>query len=151
MNLQCSECCTGEVSLQIQKTQLINKQCKVQILNNEESCLSFYQLGQHGEAGQELCEFLLVRRLSQVIKDLINEDVFVWKSRKSQHQQLCSLIRSQESKDLQLNGRAGTKTCLQLLKIKRYWFSRALMLAGLKPYRVKLWVEVKQLFEGQEL
>lgn len=58
---------------------------------------SSYLLEHHDELGQELSEFPLIKRLGQVIKDHIYDDVFVWKSRKSQDQQLSSLLRSQES------------------------------------------------------
>lgn len=70
-------------------------QQEVQCVHFEESCFSFYLLEEHDEVGQELCEFFLIRRLSQVIKDHVYDDLFVWKIRMSQHQQLCTLLWSQ--------------------------------------------------------
>lgn len=68
----------------------------------------FYLFKEHDEVGQELCEFGLIRRLSQVIKDHVYDGVFVCKIRMSRHQQLCTLLWSQELEDLQLNGKKRT-------------------------------------------
>lgn len=69
----------------------------MQFLNKGESSgFFFYLLEDHDKVGQEVCEFLLVRRLIEMIKDLIYEGIFVWKSRMDQHQQLCGLFWSQQ-------------------------------------------------------
>lgn len=68
---------------------------EVQDVHCEGLCFSFYLLEEHDKVGQELYHLFVVRRLSQMIKDHVYDDVFVWKTGMSQYQQLRILLWSQ--------------------------------------------------------
>lgn len=89
------------------KTESLASQRTEETVNEEEALKSFfYPWKEHDEVGQELRQFPPL--WSQVIKEQVDDDVFVWKVWKSQHQQLCALLWSQETYDLQLKGSEGT-------------------------------------------
>lgn len=64
-----------------------------------------YLREEHDEVIKELRKTLLLRRLSEGIEDRIDDDVSIWQSWISQHEQLCHLLRSQEQQVLQLRRR----------------------------------------------
>lgn len=55
------------------------------------------------QAGQEVRDVRLVRSLSQVVEDHVDDLLLVLKRRSSQNQQLCQLSRSQQSENLKLD------------------------------------------------
>lgn len=85
---------------------------KVEMMNPEEGFYSFYRVNVHSKVGQELHEFLLLRRLGQIVKDCIDNDAFIRQTWKCQHQQLRALFCTQECQDFNLKGSEWRKNWL---------------------------------------
>lgn len=109
-------------------------------------------MNEHGEVGQELCEFILFSRHGQVVKERVDDDSFVRQIWKRQRQQLCALLCSQECQDFNLKGNTkqvrvisiSSQLCLFV------FFLKSRQLTEVPSHRVELWVEMDQLSERQK-